>query len=146
MPFAWARSAMRAPTLTAAVLLAALFASPRTPASREVACASVVPAASSMSCTEIQRSVLETARRGRPAVPACRPRGRVRERRAGGIVDELHGDPAERLGDRETRPPRRALHLSPDARVDARLRFDPALCLFHGACSLTCPWPCRPSS
>src|SRR5664280_1838647 len=69
MPFAWARSAMRAPTLTAAVLLAALFASPRTPASREVACASVVPAASSMSCTEIQRSVLETARRGRPAVP-----------------------------------------------------------------------------
>src|SRR5664280_1347570 len=69
MPFAWARSAMRAPTLTAAVLLAALFASPRTHASREVACASVVPAASSMSCTEIQRSVLETARRGRPAVP-----------------------------------------------------------------------------
>src|SRR5450759_5254055 len=60
---------MSAPTLTAAVLLAALLASPRTPASRDVACASVVPAASSMSCTEIQRSVRETARRGRSAVP-----------------------------------------------------------------------------
>src|SRR5512132_3151616 len=69
MPFAWARSAMSAPTLTAAVLLAALFASPRMSVSREVACASVVPAASSMSCTEIQRSVLETARRRRAAVP-----------------------------------------------------------------------------
>src|SRR5271169_1052857 len=69
MPFARARSAMSAPTLTAAVLLAALFASPRTPASRDVACASVVPAASSTSCTEIQRSVLLTARRGRSAVP-----------------------------------------------------------------------------
>src|SRR5512135_647677 len=69
MPFAWARSAMSVPTLTAAFLLAALFALPRTPSSREVACASVVPAPSSMSWTEIQRSVLLTARRGRSAVP-----------------------------------------------------------------------------
>src|SRR5271169_5274964 len=69
MPFARARSAMSAPTLTAAFLLDALFASPRTRASRDVACARVVPAASSISCTEIQRSVLETARRGRSAVP-----------------------------------------------------------------------------
>ena len=27
----------------------------------------------------------------------------MRERRAGGIVDDLHGDPAEGLGDREAR-------------------------------------------